>query len=224
VTRPQGDLAVAPLGDRAVLLTLSGDPDRCNQRIARIADILREEGRRDPRPAILDVAPAMLSLAAFFDPRLISPDEIEKRLVDAAARAPESRGAARPRRLHVIPVVYDGPDLSAAAARLGLSPDELERRHAARVYRVRFLGFAPGFAYLGPLDPTLVLPRLSTPRLRVAAGSVAIAGDQTAIYPLDTPGGWHLVGHTPIRPFDVARDPPSLFAAGDEVRFQPHPA
>lgn len=224
MTQPQGDLTVGPLGDRAVLLTLAGDPDRCNQRIALIAEILREEGRRDPRPAILDLAPAMVSLAVFFDPRLISPDEIGKRLIDAAARAAERGGADRPRRLHVIPVVYDGPDLSAAAARLGLSPDELKRRHAARVYRVRFLGFAPGFAYLGALDPTLALPRLSTPRLRVAAGSVAIAGDQTAIYPLDTPGGWHLIGRTPVRPFDIARDPPSLFVVGDEVRFQPHPA
>jgi KipI family sensor histidine kinase inhibitor len=86
---------------------------------------------------------------------------------------------------------------------------------------VRFLGFAPGFAYLGPLDPSLVLARRADPRPRVPAGSVAVAGDQTAIYPLDTPGGWHLIGRTDVLVFDPARDPPSLLAPGDRVRFQP---
>ncbi|HET8623909.1 MAG TPA: carboxyltransferase domain-containing protein, partial [Gemmatimonadales bacterium] len=98
---------------------------------------------------------------------------------------------------------------------------DVARRHAAREYRVRFLGFAPGFAYLGPLDPALVVPRRSEPRRRIPAGSVAIAGDQTAIYPLDTPGGWHLIGHTDLRPFDLSQAEPIRFATGDRVRFEP---
>ena len=210
---------VVPLGDRAMLLTLSGQPEQSNGRIAAIARLLLEESRRERRPAVLDVTPAMTSLAVFFDPAATTAGEIERRLRDAAARAPTIRDA--PQSRHVVPVTYDGPDLVDAASRLGITTSELIRRHSDPSYRVRFLGFAPGFAYLGPLDRGLVLPRRSEPRPRVPAGSVAIAGDQTAVYPLDTPGGWHLIGRTPLLPFDAARKPPSLFAAGDEVRFEP---
>ncbi|HEX9167224.1 MAG TPA: 5-oxoprolinase subunit PxpB, partial [Gemmatimonadales bacterium] len=125
-----------------------------------------------------------------------------------------------PGREWVIPVRYDGPDLEWVAARTGLNPDEVVRRHSARLYTVYLLGFVPGFAYLGELDPTLVLPRRSTPRQRVPAGSVAIAGAQTAVYPLATPGGWHLIGQTTLRLFDPEREPPALLAAGDTVRFE----
>jgi KipI family sensor histidine kinase inhibitor len=216
---PPEALRVAPLGDRAMLLTLSGQPEHSNGRIAAITRLLLEESRREPRPVVLDVTPAMTSLAVFFDPAATTAGEIERRLRDAAARAPTIQDA--PQSRHVVPVTYDGPDLADAASRLGIAIGELVRRHSERSYRVRFLGFAPGFAYLGPLDPALVLPRRSEPRPRVPAGSVAIASDQTAVYPLDTPGGWHLIGRTPLLPFDAGRNPPSLFAAGDEVCFEP---
>lgn len=215
-------LTVAPLGDRALLLMLPGPAEHANSRIAAIAHLLLEESRREARRVVLDVTPAMTSLAAFFDPAATSAAEIERRLRDAAARA-HAREDLSP-RVQTVPVTYDGPDLAEAATRLGIGTAELIRRHSARTYRVRFLGFAPGFAYLGPLDPGLVLPRRGEPRPRVPAGSVAIAGDQTAVYPFETPGGWHLIGRTPIVPFDTDRDPPSLFAAGDEVRFEPVPA
>jgi KipI family sensor histidine kinase inhibitor len=223
MTAALDDVSFSPLGDQALLLALSSPSEYSNRRIAAIARLLLEESRRERPPVVLDVAPAMTSLAVFFDSRRTTPAEIEQRLIDAAARAP-AIGDMPPGRRHFVSVRYDGPDLAEAASRVGMAPDELIRRHAERVYRVRFLGFAPGFAYLGPLDSALALPRRNEPRNRVPAGSVAIAGDQTAIYPLDTPGGWHLIGRTTLRPFDATREPPSLFAAGDEVRFEPVPA
>jgi KipI family sensor histidine kinase inhibitor len=214
-------VAVGPLGDRAAILTLAGDRERCNRRIARLAAALLAQRGTETPGAILDVVPAMESLAVFFDPRHASLEAVERRLLALADRVPDDDDEATVRRLHVIRVSYDGPDLHQVADHAGLEPDEVIRRHANREYRVRFLGFAPGFAYLGPLDPSLVLARRADPRPRVPAGSVAVAGDQTAIYPLDTPGGWHLIGRTDVLVFDPARDPPSLLAPGDRVRFQP---
>ncbi|HEV8198267.1 MAG TPA: 5-oxoprolinase subunit PxpB, partial [Gemmatimonadales bacterium] len=122
--------------------------------------------------------------------------------------------------LVTIPVRYDGPDLAYVARETGLTEREVIRLHAEPEYRVYLLGFAPGFAYLGDLDPALVLPRRSAPRLRVPAGAVAIGGAQTGVYPLATPGGWHLIGSTSLKMFDPAREPAALLRAGDRVRFQ----
>jgi KipI family sensor histidine kinase inhibitor len=118
-----------------------------------------------------------------------------------------------------IPARYDGPDLAEVAKLTGLTPDEVIDRHSSRTYRAYACGFAPGFAYLGDLDESLILPRRATPRVRVPPGSIAIAGAQTAVYPLQTPGGWHLIGTTPIAMFDTKRDTPALIRAGDTVRF-----
>ena len=127
---------------------------------------------------------------------------------------------AREAREHVVRVVYDGPDLSELADACGLSSEGVARRHAAPHYVVEVIGFLPGFAYLGGLDPSIARPRRSTPRPRVAAGSVGIAGPRTAIYPLPSPGGWNLVGRVvDLRPFDATRTPPSIFSVGDRVRF-----
>jgi KipI family sensor histidine kinase inhibitor len=169
--------------------------------------------------------PAHASVLGPFDPEVLDPAAAEVRLRgwlgDAiAADLPEETG----RPLHEIPVRYggdDGPDLLAVAGRLGLDPDAVVRRHTLTEYRVLVLGFAPGFAYLGTLPPELALPRRAEPRTRVPSGSVAIAGRQTAVYPLETAGGWHLIGRTDIRPWDLERDPPALFAHGDRVRFVP---
>lgn len=124
----------------------------------------------------------------------------------------------RSRRVEV-PVVYDGQDLTAVAELTGLSADEVVRRHVAGDYVVAFLGFAPGFPYLVGLDPALNVPRRSTPRTRVPAGSVGLAGAQTGIYPQALPGGWQLIGRTDVVLFDADRDPPALLAPGDRVRF-----
>lgn len=214
-------VTVGRLGDQAVLLTLEGDREQCNRRIARLAEALGTELRGEASHGIVDEVPAMVSLAVFFDARVVTASVIERRTLELAEQTPDATTDENAGRLHVIPVVYDGPDLAEVATRRGLQPADVVYRHAAREYRVRFLGFAPGFAYLGPLDPSLVVPRRADPRRRVPAGSVALAGDQTAIYPLATPAGWHLIGRTTVRPFDPIRSPPCLFAAGDRVRFEP---
>ena len=118
-----------------------------------------------------------------------------------------------------IPTHYDGPDLLETAERSKLSVDELVALHSSRVYRAFFLGFLPGFAYCGVLDPRIVAPRLVRPRERVPAGSVAIADAQTSIYPFDSPGGWRLIGRTDVRIFDSTREPPAFIRPGDRVRF-----
>ena len=123
-----------------------------------------------------------------------------------------------------IPVRYggeDGPDLPDVAARMGLSPSDVIERHASATYRVLFLGFAPGFGYLGPLAPSLVLPRRATPRVRVPAGSVAIGGTYTAVYPGESPGGWHVLGRSSAPIWDPRRDSPAMLQPGGIVRFVP---
>jgi KipI family sensor histidine kinase inhibitor len=123
-----------------------------------------------------------------------------------------------------IPVRYggeDGADLTDVAARLDLRPADVVEIHASVTYVVQFLGFAPGFAYLGTVPASIVTPRLATPRPRVPAGSVALAGPQTAIYPSDSPGGWRLIGRTDVRVWDASTDPPALLVPGRRVRFVP---
>ena len=124
-----------------------------------------------------------------------------------------------PGRLHRIPVTYDGPDLEDAARALGLGIGELVRLHTTPTYRVFMVGFVPGWAYLGPLPEPLRLPRRSVPRTQVPAGSVAMAGAQTGVYPLPTPGGWHLIGRTDLPMFIPDHDPPLLLRTGDRVKF-----
>ena len=171
-------------------------------------------------PHVEDIVPAYLALTAFYDPLHLTYEEIAKQLLDACDR--ETYTSVRPLRSreHRIPVRYDGIDLEAVAAAAGLSAEEVVARHSGRTYKVDLLGFVPGFAYLSELDPSLQLPRRPQPRPRVAAGSVAIAAAQTAVYPLDTPGGWHIIGTTQTVMFDAARDQPALLSPGDSVRFE----
>jgi KipI family sensor histidine kinase inhibitor len=120
-----------------------------------------------------------------------------------------------------LPVRYDGADLADTASRLGMAPAELVRRHAAAEYRVAFCGFAPGFGYLTGLPPELHVPRLSTPRTRVPAGSVGLAGEFCGVYPRESPGGWRLLGRTDAVLWDAEREPAALLAPGTRVRFRP---
>jgi KipI family sensor histidine kinase inhibitor len=170
-------------------------------------------------PHVEDVVPAYLALTVFYDALRTSYVEMSAALLAACDRA---AGFAKPSspRTHLIPVRYDGADLDFVASSTGLSMDDVVARHSGRSYTVDLLGFVPGFGYLGELDPALHLPRRAEPRRRVAAGSVAIAAAQTAVYPLDTPGGWHIIGSTQVVMFDPARDPPALLAPGDTVRFE----
>jgi len=152
-----------------------------------------------------------------FDPLRLDPHDAEReadRVMSSLGRASATTG-----RSIEIPTEYDGPDLDETAARSGLSRAELVALHSGREYRAYFLGFLPGFAYCGTLDPRIVAPRLGRPRERVPAGAVAVADGQTAVYPLDSPGGWRLIGHTDTRIFDPSKDPPTLIRPADRVRF-----
>lgn len=218
--------AVVPLGEGAWTAVLGDRVDRSlHRQVLALGDRVAAAALRGVR----EIVPAYATLTVFFDPVTADAEALREWLlaaVHAAAAAetpPEPGGTPWQGRTLRIPVRYDGPDLTAVAERCGLPPDEVVRRHSAREYDVYLLGFAPGFAYLGDLDPSLVLPRRSEPRIRVPAGSVAIAGAQTAVYPLATPGGWHLIGRTPLRLFDPQRDPPALLRSGDRVRFEPEP-
>lgn len=210
-------MIIAPLGDSALTITVA---DRISPDALQRVHALTASLRGADIPAIQDVVPAYTSVAVFYDPLHLDYGDLARVIrgqwSDTNAWVPD----LRPRSL-TIPVTYDGPDLPAVATATGLSIEEVVARHSDRWYDVYFLGFVPGFAYLGPLDPALVLPRRDTPRPRIPAGSVAIGGAQTAVYPLVTPGGWHLLGRTEVTLFDPASNEPALLAAGDRVRFRP---
>jgi KipI family sensor histidine kinase inhibitor len=211
-------LRAHPLGDSAVAIVFGAE--RSAELLQRIHATARAlETARIPH--VEDVVPAYLALTVFYDALHISYDEIAKKLLDACDRPGHTVGEAAEARHHLIPVHYDGMDLDAVAAATGLSAGDVIARHSGRNYIVDLLGFVPGFAYLSELDPSLQLPRRPEPRPRVAAGCVAIAAAQTAVYPLDTPGGWHIIGRTGIVMFDPTREPPALLRAGDTVRFEP---
>jgi KipI family sensor histidine kinase inhibitor len=172
-------------------------------------------------PGFKESIPALSSLTVFYDPLELP----KNRLVEEIEALCKMEG---PPPAHgqtwEIPVAYGGrggPDLSDAAHRAGLAEDALVSLHSGQLYHVYMLGFLPGFAYLGDLPEQLRLPRRSTPRARVPVGSVAIASDMTAIYPLESPGGWHLIGYTPVMLWDMTRRTEPLFKPGDRVRFAP---
>ena len=169
---------------------------------------------------VRDVVPTYRSVAIYFDPLRTDTDALLERITHEAETVRPAAPIARdPLR---IPVCYGGdlgPDLPQVATFAKITADEVIARHASAIYRVFMLGFVPGFAYLGMVDPSIAMPRRSTPRVRVPMGSVGIAGIQTGIYPAETPGGWQLIGQTPVRPFDAAREDPFLMKAGDSVQF-----
>lgn len=213
---PETFPTLEPLGDGALLIRLGDGIDPVpHERVLALASAL--SGRR----GITDCVPAYASLTVHYDPAVWRYAEMTALL----ASLPGDAGSAPAGRPPVeIPVCYGGefgPDLGALARHAGLPEGEVIRRHAQAEYRVYFLGFTPGFAYLGGLDPVLAMPRRAEPRDRVPAGSVGIAGPQTGIYPQASPGGWQLIGRTPSRLFDAERPAPSLLRPGDRLRFLP---
>lgn len=201
-------------GDGSLLVRFSEEINAENHSRVRRAFQVMEEWAH---PAISNLHPAYASLLIEFDPLLLSfadlHREVEARLKDATV----SLMAAK----HVeVPVLYDGEDLAGVGALHGLTPEAVVALHCEPLYTVHFLGFQPGFPYLAGLPPCLETPRLATPRLKVPAGSVALAGKQTGIYPAASPGGWRLLGKTPLRLFHVTADPPTLFQIGDTVKFR----
>ena len=202
---------IHPLGDTALLAELGTRLDTAlNTRAIALAAALKK--RRDVRQTVAGYA----SVTVHFDPNQVTYEALGEAIKRLATRRPPME---EPGRLHRIPVIYDGPDMEAVAGQLNLSPEKIVELHSRPIYRVFLVGFVPGWAYLGPLDESLELPRRQVPRTLVPPGSVAIAGRQTGIYPLPSPGGWHLIGRTSVKLFLPDSDPPCLFRAGDRVKF-----
>jgi inhibitor of KinA len=218
---------VRPLGDRCLIVELGQrvDPE-VNARVRMLAARLLAEAWG----GVVDVVPAFTTVAIHYRPEAFegpSPQRLPYQHLAARLEAMLAKGIAIKRdtsRIVEVPVAYGGvfgPDLEEVAARLGLSAQQVIELHAGSPHVVYMIGFAPGLPYIGGLDPRLAVPRRATPRMKIPQGTVAIAVDQTVIYPLDTPGGWNLIGRTPLTLFTPHSDPPCLLQPGDEVRFVP---
>jgi len=216
-------IAVVALGDLAAYVEFSATLDlEVNAMVQRLAIALQGRGVAWLR----DVVPALGGVALHFDATLqMNPLQAASDLVEECLK----KGLPAPKEFErevEVPVCYEAdfaPDLEEVAKKAGLSAVEVAMRHAANEYRVLMIGFAPGHAYMGGLDAKLAVPRRATPRTGVPAGAVAIANDQTVVYPYAISGGWNVIGRTPVVVFDPARARPSLFAPGDRVRFTPIP-
>lgn len=206
-----------PLGDSALLVELGNEINPAlNQRVHALNALLQI----NPIHGILETVPAYSTLLIHYAPLTLTFDQVAHWVRDKMTQLDESFHRT-PRRLEV-PVRYggaSGPDLEAVAVSKNISPADVIRIHSEREYTVYMMGFTPGFPYMGTLDERLIMPRMDTPRTLVKAGSVAIAASQTGIYPLDSPGGWHLIGWTPLKLFDPTSETPFLFSPGDVVKF-----
>ncbi len=211
---------VQPLADHGLLFTFGDRIDaELSRRIVRLAGEIEDRAL----PSVVDAVPSYTTLLLIIDPAVADREALRATVLGAWVMiAARDTGDAAARDV-VIPVVYGGehgPDLDDVAQVTGMSQDEVIERHRNGIYQVGAIGFAPGFAFLIGLPPELAVPRRSTPRTLVPAGSVGIGGSQTGIYSLPTPGGWSLIGKTSLKMFDPDRDPPSLLMAGDRVRFE----
>jgi len=206
---------ISEAGDSALLLELDEVINvSVNAQAIAVAGAVRGAGL----PGIRDVVSTYRSVAVHFDPLTLDIETLHNTL----ARAADTPPVIEEGKTVVIPVQYGGdmgPDLRAVAAFAGISPDEVVARHASARYRVFMLGFLPGFTYMGTVDESIAMPRHATPRLKVPTGSVGIAGRQTGVYPRESPGGWQLIGRTPVSLFNPSRVPAALVAPGDTVRF-----
>jgi inhibitor of KinA len=213
------DYRIVPAGDSALVVEFEDRIDSAvNARTIAFAEAVEAANIAGVR----DVVPTYRSTAIYFDPLRTDSVALMK-CIELGAGKPAQLPAAAPAPVR-IPVCYGGelgPDLIGVAAFAEAGEDEVVRLHTAATYRVFMLGFVPGFAYLGIVDSRIAMARRSTPRVRVPPGSVGIAGVQTGIYPAETPGGWQLIGRTPLKPFDPARANPFLMKAGDAVQFYP---
>jgi inhibitor of KinA len=208
---------IVPAGDSALLVQL---PERIDPQLnAWCVHVARSIEQRLGR-SVLDVVVGYCSITVYFDPLLIDVRWLEEEIRSIATGAGEVGGEAGV--LIDVPVCYGGeygPDMPDVVRFAGCSEEDVISIHTAAIYRVYLVGFVPGFAYLAEVDRRIAAPRRPTPRTAVPPGSVAIAGGQTGVYPAPTPGGWNIIGRTPVKPYDATRRDPFLFRPGDRVRF-----
>lgn len=220
------DYSIAPLGDRSVIVEWAQQIDPVvHRRVMQAFHTLQSM----QRPYILDLIPAYASLTIVYDAAQmrrhhpLSPAEVIRTVVTEVLERDVEQVTAAPRQLE-IPVCYDislAPDITAMAEEKQMTVEGIIALHTAGIYTVYMIGFLPGFPYMGKVDDRLATPRLKQPRLKVPAGSVGIAGAQTGIYPMESPGGWNIIGRTPLRMFDPAREQPCYCQPGDAIRFAP---
>jgi KipI family sensor histidine kinase inhibitor len=211
-------MRIAPASDSSIFIGF-GDAISFEHH-AQVVGLFRRVSALD-HPYIRNLHPAYSSLLIDFDPLCITYDAMRELVMSLLAKP--SAYEAADFNLVDIPVCYDAAfalDLEFVAEHAKLTPEQVIAAHLAGTYLVYFLGFSPGFAYLGPIAPQLEVPRLPSPRRRVNSGSVALAGQQTGVYPSDSPGGWRIIGRTPLRMFDSAAAQPSRLQPGDQVRFR----
>lgn len=207
-----------PSGDTAIVVEFGDRIDHeLNAQVLRLSALVRAKSI----PGVVETLPTFRSLLVHYDP-LVTDNASVVAVIERLL--PHSHGAAERSQVWRIPACYEGshaPDLEDVAKRTGLNADEIVRLHSGTRFHVYMVGFSPGFPYLGDLPDSLVLPRRKDPRVRVPAGSIAIATSMTAIYPIESPGGWHLIGATPVRLFDARWPRPALLRPGDSVSFDP---
>lgn len=213
----QNKIRIRTAGDAAILIEFGKEiSPEINQKVTMVVETIREQHIE----GIVDIIPAFCSLLVNYDPRVHSYDEMKKYMEYILKM--DFKADSKPKKIYEIPVCYGGefgPDIANIAAHAGLTEEEVIEIHTSRDYLIYMLGFLPGFCYLGGLDERIHTPRLPNPRLKIAAGSVGIGGSQTGIYPMDSPGGWQLMGLTPVKTYDPGRKEPILVHAGDYIRF-----
>jgi inhibitor of KinA len=221
VARAADRIRISAAGDAALILEF---PQRIDPAINSRVIALAQTIQRRCGTAVRDAVVGYCSVTVYFDPLLVDGPWLEAEMRAAAAEVDDTPAPASP--IVDVPVCYDrdlGPDLDDVAAFGSIAPADVVRLHHSREYRVYLVGFVPGFAYMAEVDARIAAPRRASPRMEVPAGSVAIAAGQTGIYPSVTPGGWNIIGRTPLRLYDPSRSQPLLLRAGDAVRFRPIP-
>ena len=212
-------ISILTAGDSSLLVQFGNEiRPEINRKITSTVQLMKEQHIE----GVLDVIPAFCSLLINYDPRVVSYEDLKERI--SGLLKLETKAGAERKRIFEIPVCYGGkygPDMEFIAKNAGLTEEEVIQIHSSRDYLIYMLGFLPGFCYLGGLDERIHTPRLATPRIKIEAGSVGIGGSQTGIYPMDSPGGWQLMGKTPVKTYDPDRKVPILVEAGDYIRFVP---
>ena len=218
-------MQIVPVGDSTLRVSFGADSQvdlEVNRQVHTLAHALAAADAPARPPGLGEAVPGYAALLVYYDPLASDAAQVELFIRSLLPLTPSAASVGG--KLVEVPVVYGGeggPDLDFVAQHSGLSAAEVIRRHAAPEYPVYLMGFTPGFPYLGGLDPSIAAPRLPSPRQRVPAGSVGIAGEQTGIYPLDSPGGWRIIGRTALVLFDPSRSEPFWIHPGDRVRFIP---